>query len=139
MTLLMALHHTHDGFWYFFRCYKSNTLSWHTSNFESANKKPSFIRVASCVFPDVILVSNYHSCKEKTIKLLPYHSFYGGHIPYQEKLSPLFWQSASKNAKPPGCPFSFSSIPLKISTSSAIKFATFYIKHVWLPLLLCRI
>ena len=23
------------------------TLSWHTSNFESANKKPSFIRVAA--------------------------------------------------------------------------------------------
>ena len=47
MTLLMALHHTHDGFWYFFRCFKSNTHSWYTSNFESANKKPSFIRVAA--------------------------------------------------------------------------------------------
>ena len=33
-----------------------------------------------CVFPNVISVSNYHSYKEKTIKLLPYHSFYGGHI-----------------------------------------------------------
>ena len=61
MTLLMALHHTHDGFWYFFRCFKFNSHSWYTSNFESANKKPSFIRVAA-------------------IKLLPYHSFYGGHI-----------------------------------------------------------
>ena len=38
----------------------------------------SFIRVAS--FSDVTSVSNYHSYKEKTIKLLPYHSFYGGHI-----------------------------------------------------------
>ena len=95
----------------FFRCFKSNTHSWYTSNFESANKKPFFIRVA-CIFPDVILVSNYHSYKEKTIKLLPYHSFYGGHIPHQEKLSPLFWQSASKNTKPPGCPYAFSSIPL---------------------------
>ena len=138
MTLLMALHHTYGGFWYFFRCNKSSTLSWHTSNLESVNKK-GILHQYSCVFRDVILVSNYHSYKEKTIKLLPYHSFYGGHIPYQEKLSPLFWQSASKNAKPPGCPFSFSSIPLKISTSSAIKFTTFYIKHVWLPLLLCRI
>ena len=44
MTLLMVLHHTHDGFWCFFRCYKSNTHFWHTSNFESVNKKPSFIR-----------------------------------------------------------------------------------------------
>ena len=98
MTLLMALHHTHDGFWYFFRCYKSNTLSWHTSNFESANKKPSFIRVASCVFPDVILVSNYHSCKEKTIKLLPYHSFYGGHIPLR-KVEPPFLAFRLKNIR----------------------------------------
>ena len=44
MTLLMALHHTHDGCWYFFRCYKSNSHSLHTSNFESVNKKPFFIR-----------------------------------------------------------------------------------------------
>ena len=29
----------------------------------------------SSVFRDLILVSNYHSYKEKTIKLLPYHSF----------------------------------------------------------------
>ena len=63
----------------FFRCYKSNTHFWHTSNFESANKKLSFIRVAA-VFFDVMLVSNYHSYKRKTVKLLPYHSFYGGHI-----------------------------------------------------------
>ena len=34
MTLLMALHHTHDGFWYFW--------CWYTSNFDSANKKSSF-------------------------------------------------------------------------------------------------
>ena len=64
-----------------------------------------------CVFPYVISVSDYHSCKEKTIKLLS--CFYGCHIP-QEKLSPLFWQSTSKKkkkTKPPG--FSFSSIPLK--------------------------
>ena len=40
----------------------------------------SHLHQGSCVFPDVILVSNYHSYKEKTIKLLPYHSFYGGHI-----------------------------------------------------------
>ena len=43
-TLLMALHQTHDGL---FICFKSNTHSWYTSNFESANKKPSFIRVAA--------------------------------------------------------------------------------------------
>ena len=44
----------------------------------------------NCVFPNVILVSNYHSYKEKIIKLLPNHSFYVGHLPPpQEKLSPL--------------------------------------------------
>ena len=31
ITLLMALHHTQDGFLYFFRCYNDSTLSWHTS------------------------------------------------------------------------------------------------------------
>ena len=66
----------------------------------------------SFVFSDVNLVSNYQSYKEKTIKLLPYHSFYRGHIAPQEKLSPLFWQSTSKNKKTPGC--QFSSVPLKI-------------------------
>ena len=55
--------------------------------------KKAIFHQGSCVFLDVILVSNYHSYKEKTIKLLPYRSFYGVHIP-QEKLSPLFWQSA---------------------------------------------
>ena len=70
MTLLMALHHTHNGFWYFFRCFKYNAHSWYTSNFESANKKPSFIRVAA-------------------IKLLPYHSFYGGHILLRKIESPF--------------------------------------------------
>ena len=65
----------------FFRCYRSITHSWHThiSNFESVNKKsPSS---GTCVFPEVTSVSNYHSYDEKTIKLLPYHSFYGGHTP----------------------------------------------------------
>ena len=32
---------------YTFLLHKDNTLSWHTSNFESANEKPSFIRVAA--------------------------------------------------------------------------------------------
>ena len=35
----------------------------------------------SCVFPNVISVSNYHGYKEETIKLLPYHSFCEGQIP----------------------------------------------------------
>ena len=34
----------------------------------------------ACVFPNAISVSNYHSYKEKRIKLLQYHSFHGGHI-----------------------------------------------------------
>ena len=43
----------------------------------------------TCIFRDVILVSNYHSYKEKTIKLLPYHSFYGGHIPPRKNEPPF--------------------------------------------------
>ena len=43
----------------------------------------------SFVFSDVNLVSNYQSYKEKTTKLLPYHSFYGGHIPLR-KIQPFF-------------------------------------------------
>ena len=35
----------------------------------------------NCVFPNVILVSNYHSYKEKTIKLLQHHSSMGSHSP----------------------------------------------------------
>ena len=110
MTLLMAFHHTHDGFWYFLRVDKNNTLSWHSSNFESANKKPSFIRVASCVFRDVVLVSDYHSYKEKTIKLLLYHGFYGDHIS-PRKSEPPFLAVRLNKYKPPGS--LFSSIPLK--------------------------
>ena len=79
MTLLMTLHHTHDGFRYFIRCYMSNTHSWQIPTLNlSIKSHPSS---GTCVFPDVIPVSNYHSFKEKTIKSLPYHSFYGGHIP----------------------------------------------------------
>ena len=43
----------------------------------------------TCVFPDVISVFNYNSYKEKTIKLLPYHSFYGDHIALR-KIEPSF-------------------------------------------------
>ena len=87
----------------------------------------SIFHQGSCVFLDLILVSNYHSYKKKTIKLLPYHSFYGDHIPHQEKLSSLFWQSASKNTKPPGCPYAFSSIPLinfKLHLSRSLQHST---------------
>ena len=58
MTSLMALHDTHNGFWYFFRCYKNNTLSWHTSNFESVNKRPLFIRIA-----DVCNIPKLNKCE----------------------------------------------------------------------------
>ena len=33
--------------------------------------------------------SNYHSYKEKTVELLPNHSFYGGHIPLKKIESPF--------------------------------------------------
>ena len=71
----------------------------------------SHLSSGTCVFPDVILVLNYHSSKEKTIKLLPYYSFYGVHIRHQEKLIPLFWHRTSKNTKPPGCPFALAAFP----------------------------
>ena len=34
-------------------------------------KKPPFIKVA--IFSDVILVSNYHGCKEEVINLIPHY------------------------------------------------------------------
>ena len=43
--------------------------SWQTFNFESTYKKPPFIKVA--IFSDIILVSNYHGCKEEAINLIP--------------------------------------------------------------------
>ena len=39
--------------------------------FESTYKKPPFIKVA--IFSDVILVSNYHGCKEEVINLIPHY------------------------------------------------------------------
>ena len=42
-----------------------------------------------------------------------------------------------KHTKPAGFPF--SSTTLKFQTSSAMKFRTFYIEHMWLLALLCRV
>ena len=47
-------------------------------------------------------LSNYYSYKEKTIKLLPYNSFYGGHIPPGKIESPFLEARLKKNTKPPG-------------------------------------
>ena len=69
MTLLMVLHHTHDGFWYLFYTRASlipGTLTLPTLNL-SIKSHPSS---GTCVFPEVTSVSNYHSFNEKTIKLL---------------------------------------------------------------------
>ena len=95
----------------FFRCFKSNTHSWYTFNFESANKKQVILHQSSSIFPEVILVSDHHSYNEKTIKFIV--SMEVTSPTPQEKLSPLFWQPASKknNTNPPEFPF--SSIPLK--------------------------
>ena len=139
MTLLMALHHSNNRFWYLFRCYKSNTstLSWHTANFESIKSHTSSV---SCLFPDVILVWNYHSYKEKAIKLLPYHSFYGGDIPSPPKKN--IWSSffgsrpQKKNTKPPEFPFSSILLKnIKLHPSWKLQHSTL----MWLLLLLCRI
>ena len=45
--------------------------SWHTFNFDTTYKKPPFIKVV--IFSDGVLVSNYHGCKGKAIKLIPYY------------------------------------------------------------------
>ena len=74
----------------------------YTLNFKSANKNSSFIRV-SAFFSDIILVSNYYSYKEKTTKLLPYHSYYGGHIPLG-KTEPPFWAVRLKKIQSPRDP-----------------------------------
>ena len=58
-------------------------------------------------------MSNYHCYKEKTIKLLPYDSLYGGHIPLR-KIEPPFLAVHLK----------------KFQTSSVMKVATFHIKRV---------
>ena len=41
---------------------------WQTFNFESTYRKLLFIKVA--IFSDVILVSNYHGCKEEVANKL---------------------------------------------------------------------
>ena len=45
--------------------------SWYTSNFEATYKKRPFFKVA--IFPDAVLASNYHGCKEEAIKWIPYY------------------------------------------------------------------
>ena len=96
MTLSMALHHTHDRLWNFLGATRASITpgTLPTLNL-SVRSHPSS---GNCLFLDVISVTNDHSYKEKTVKLLPYHSFYWSKTP-QEKLSPLFWQSASKKYK----------------------------------------
>ena len=74
MTSLTALHHTNDGFWYFLDATRATLIR---GTFPT---KQVILHQGSCVFSDVILVSNYHSYIGKTIKLLPYCSFYGGYI-----------------------------------------------------------
>ena len=132
MTLFIALHHTHDRFWFFLDASRATLIP---GTLQTLNLLIFY--QGSLTFSDVILVSNYHSYKEKEIKLLPYHSFYGGYIPHQVKLSPLFRHSASKNGTSPDAHLAAS--PKKFQTSSIMEFATFHIKYVWLLLLLCRI
>ena len=96
MTLLMALHHTHDGLLYFFRCCRSIISGTLPTLNLSIKIHPS---LGSCIFSDVILVSNYHSDKGETIKLLPCHSFYGGHIPIRKAPGSPFNSIALKNVK----------------------------------------
>ena len=134
MTLLMALHDTNDWFWYLFRCNKSNTSthSWHTANFESIKNHTSSLRY---LFPDVVLVWNYHIYKEKTIKLLLYHSFYRGLISLR-KIEASFMASHLKEIQSHNHRHlaAFSE-----KNSNCHELCNFYIKHMWLLLLSCRI
>ena len=113
MTLLIALHHTHDGFRYFV---------------QMLQEQHSFL----------VFVSNYYSYKEKTIKLLPYHSFYGGHILPREIKRPFLAVRLKKIQSYQDA--HLAAFPQQHTpTSSVMKLETFHIKHAWLLLLLCRI
>ena len=79
---------------------------------------PKIFHQGSCIFSDVSLVSNYDSYKENKIKLLPYHSFYGGHIPPRKNELPFLAVRLKKNAKPPECPFRSTTLKnFKLSLS----------------------
>ena len=69
----------------------------HFHDFESANKKSSFIRVAGCVFHDVILVSNYHRYKLKTISY--YHTMVSMQITSPKKSRAPFSGSTPQKKK----------------------------------------
>ena len=49
----------HDGLWYFFRCFKSNTHSWYTPNFESANETLLCQKIYSCFFSKNIVLTAF--------------------------------------------------------------------------------
>ena len=106
---------------------EQHSLLAHNYNFESANKKPSFIRVAGCVFSDVILVSNYHRYKEETIGY--YHI-----MVFMQVTSPkISWapssgSTAQKKNKATRIPI-YQHSPKNFQTSFVIKSATFHIKH----------
>ena len=88
--------------------------------FLKKNKKLSL-----SVFPDAVLVLNYHSYKEKTIKSLPYYSFYGGQIPSTKIEPPFLAVHLKKNKKPPGSPFSRISLNnFKLHLSRSLQHST---------------
>ena len=76
-TLLIALHHTHDFWYFYFRSYKNNTHFLDTSNFESANKKPSFFKVAAFFWCNLNIKLSYLKSREYNY----YHNIvYSGRI-----------------------------------------------------------
>ena len=67
----------------------------------------SLLHQGSCVFPEVILVSNYHSYKRQY-----YHTTVSVEVIFPKKnRAPFSGSPPQKYTKPPGSPF--SSIPLK--------------------------
>ena len=83
------------------------------------------------LIPGALPTSN--SYKEKIIKLLPYHSFYGGHIPSRKVEPPYLAVHLKKKKKPPGPPF--TSIPpqkFKLHLSGSLQHSTLNISGYYL-------
>ena len=93
-----------------FKCYKSQHSFLTCFQLWICQKK-AIIHQGSCIFPDLILVINYHSYKEKTMQLLPYHSLSMEVTSPKKNWAPFSGSPPQKNVKPPGS--LFSSILLK--------------------------
>ena len=94
----------------FFRCVKSSTHSWYTPNFESVNKKLSFISLAA--FSWFNFSVKLSKLQRKGNKITSYHTIVSMEVTSPKKnWAPFSGSPPQKSSKPPGCPI--SSIPQK--------------------------